>query len=108
MQTLVYFNSKKTLLPQIGRRYVTVSEYSFQIKHRDGDKMFDVDRFSLAPVEKASDNGMIENVYSKRINMFMIIPGKDRILMIHKNDEKLKYIVENLNKNDQDWTSKHR
>lgn len=99
-QALVYLNAKKTILPQIARWYTTLAEYDFEIRHRAGDKMSHVDSLSRAPVEEQAKQGMIEEVYENRINIFMIINEEDRVLMIQKNDEKLKKIVEILQKDD--------
>lgn len=92
-QALVYLNAKKTLIPQIARWYSTLAEYDFEINYRASEKMSHVDSLSRAPVENATKEGMVEEVFERRINTFIIITEKYRILMIYMGDDRLRSII---------------
>lgn len=97
-QALVYLNAKRTQNPQIARWYTTLSEYDFDIKHRAGEKMAHVDSLSRAPVEEATPEGMIEEVYEKRIPMYAILCEENRVTMIQRGDERLRRLMDILKK----------
>ncbi|KAJ8964282.1 hypothetical protein NQ314_005016 [Rhamnusium bicolor] len=86
-QALVYLNAKKTVQPQIARWYSILAEYDMEIKYRPGDRMSLVDCLSRAATEEPSNSEIIEKIYEKRLNIFLIIPEDGRILMMQMNKE---------------------
>lgn len=107
-QALVYLNAKKILQPQIARWYATLSEYDFEIKHRSGERMSHVDSLSRAAVEPADPQGMTEEVYEKRLDVYQIITEEDRITMIQNSDPKLRELIRSLKTPEDDRTQEEK
>lgn len=101
-QALVYLNAKKTLQPQIARWYAVLAEYNFEIKYRAGQKMSHVDSLSRAAVETESEEGMMEEIYEKRLNIFQILTEVERIMMIQRSDRKIRELIDILRKPQED------
>lgn len=99
-QALVYLNAKKTIQPQIARWYSILAEYDMEIRYRPGDKMSHVDCLSRAATEEPSSSEIIDEIYEKRLNIFLIISEEERIMMIQRSDKKLSNLIDILKKDE--------
>lgn len=92
--------TKKDLLPRIGRWWLTLQEYDFEVIYRPGSKMSHADALSRNPVEIPLD---FEN-----INVFMLnINEDDWVLAAQLQDERLSYVHEVLLRNPHDNEEKN-
>lgn len=62
--------------------------------------MAHVDCLSRAAVETENKDGMMGEVYEKRLGVFQIIPEEDRIIMIQQSDQKPRGTIDILKKDE--------
>jgi transposase InsO family protein len=87
--------TKKDILPRVGRWWLTLQEFDFEVVYRPGAKMLHVDALSRNPVEKP--------VGLEDIDVFTInVSEDDWVLAAQLQDERLKYVREVLLRTPQD------
>lgn len=96
---LVYLYAKRTVNPQIARWYSTLSEYDFEIRQSPGVKMAHVDSLSQAVVEEPSQNGIMEEINERRLNVFVIVFEEDKDIVMQDQDKRLLEIIRLLKNN---------
>lgn len=95
--------TKRDLVPRVGRWWLTLQEYDFNIEYRAGTKMAHVDALSRnPPVEERVDYDKVDMLNIK-------ICEDDWVLVAQLQDDRIKYLHEVLSSepNDREETSIH-
>lgn len=94
-QAITYLHSKRSVHPQIARRFATLQEYDFILEHRRGTSMSHVDALSRAPVEPNEDTE--DYVYDRRVRVLLTFT-EEQIAMIQQSDGELKRKIDIMRK----------
>lgn len=98
-QALVYMNTYRTKNAQIVRWHHLLSEYDYEIAHREGTKLAHVDALSRAPVDEPEHiSRYLEEIRDVLcindtkiiLGVFNIIEESEEVLAFQFNDEELK------------------
>ena len=97
---LVYLNANKTSVPQIARWSLMLQDFTFEVRHRPGEKMAHADALSRAPVELASDTW--GEILERRLDVYVTLTEEEYVLSIQYSDPELKTIIDVLKSHGED------
>lgn len=86
--------SKKDIIPRIGRWWLRLQEYEFDVVHRSGNKMQHVDSLSRNPVEKAEESATVADV----VSLYNTLSEADWLTLLQQTDPAVNEIVKSLKK----------
>lgn len=101
-QCLINISAWKTVNPQMARWVSELAEYSFDVKHRPGQRMQHVDALSRAPVVEK------EKVDEEKLSVMRIETTEDEILMFQRSDPDLSEKIDILNKSADERTAREK
>lgn len=86
--------SKKDIIPRIGRWWLRLSEFQFDIIHRSGNKMQHVDSLSRNPVGNSEQIDTVAEVLS----LYTTLSEDEWIILLQKTDPLVNEIMNSLHK----------
>lgn len=96
--------SKKDLIPRIGRWWMKIQEYTFEINHRAGDSMKHADALSRNPVGEPEETECADGIEVLSTE----ISYDDWLTLGQRADKQIKFIAEVLEKRTQDCNSSEK
>lgn len=95
-QAIVHLNTQKTVYPQVVKLATLLSEFNFEIKHRQGVKMSHIDALSRAPTNVSG--GTEIEVLDDRLEVFITISEEEQVISMQQSDAMLRKMVNILSK----------
>lgn len=90
--------AKKDLIPRIGRWWIRIQDYTFDIEHRPGTSMQHVDALSRNPFEAPTETDCVQSIEVWNID----IEEEDWLFLAQKRDRKIRCIFEILKRKPSD------